>query len=143
MKKKLLLCLLAMAAFLPVWAETAKEMADDYGLVRINAKICRAKYEVGVLNTQTGATSAEEAYSEFLTCKTGVTKQAKAIYTRLLPRLKTADAKRDLKDFQVALMTSIETGEPRDGELKIQYQQRHSAMDARIEDAWQRLQLNF
>jgi len=143
MRGTLLLFLVAMAAVLPVRAETAKEMADDYGLVRINAKVCRAKYEVGALNTQTGATSGQEAYGEFLTCKTGVIKQAKAIYTRLLPRLKTADAKRDLKDFQVALMTSIETGEPRDGELKIHYQQRHSAMDARIEDAWQRLQLNF
>lgn len=138
------LCI-ALAFFLasPAFASPAGDAASGYELVSIKLRNCRSTHRLGVLQSELGKVSAEDAYRTFLGCKAEVTKEAKAVYSRVLAKVKSSDGKKALKDYQVALMSAVEGMEPKANELKIHFDQRTAALDASIEKAWQRLQLEL
>lgn len=124
-------------------AGPAADAALGFEVVHIQIKTCRSTYELGALRAETGQVAAADAYREFLGCKAKVSKDAKAVYSKVLAAVKSSDAKKALKEHQVALMSSIEGMEPKNSELKIHYSQRTAVLDAAVESSWQRLQLEL
>lgn len=127
----------------PPPSETTEELAGGYRVAKIRLSLCRTIYETGALKVESGAATPVEAYKEYLACTSEASKLAKETYNKLLPRLKKPDARNALKDLQVAYMSALESGEPKDGELKIHYRQRLAALDEKLEAALQRLQLEL
>lgn len=140
---KVLIAALAFSVGGAAMAGPAADEALGYEVVHIKIKGCRTKRELGMLRAETGQISAADAYREFLACKSGVTQDAKAVYAKVLKLLKSSDAKKALKDHQVAVMSSIEGMDPTGGELKSQYNRRVGSLDAVVETTWQRLQLEL
>lgn len=141
MRKLLVILVAALAGF--AHAGPAADAAAHYEVVQIKGQTCRAQYELGALRAQNGSTTAAEAYKEFLGCKNAVVNEAKATYSKVLGKLRTADGKKALKDYQVALMSYLEGIEPKNGETNGQYSGRMAALEGAMSSAWQRLQLEL
>lgn len=124
-------------------AATAQDIVGEYFIARITVTTCRLTYTLGAQKSNAGEITAKDAYLEYLTCKSDLEKSTKSTYSKLLPKIKSATGKAALKDFQISLMTSIEGSEPRSDERKSQYEGRISALDEKVESAWQRLQLEL
>ena len=105
--------------------------------------LCRKSHELGGGAPHQSEASAVSSYKQFLECKTIQIKKIKDNDANMRPYLKSNDAKKDMKEFQVALMTAIESGGPKDNEMQISYRQRIASLDEQVESAWQRLILNF
>lgn len=128
---------------LPSYSAAAQVTAGEYEAIRLGAMRCRKFYQLGELKQDAGDISPESAMKANQSCKSGVIKDAKATYSKLASKIKSESTKRALKAFQVALMTTIESGEPRNREEKSTYQIRLSALDMNVERAWQKLQLEL
>ena len=113
-----------------------------YEMVSLKIGLCREVYRSGALRA-TDRSSAEAGDREYLQCKAGATADAKKAYSELNKSLKSKDAKKALKNYHAALMSSLESSEPRDGELTSDHRRRVDALDEKVEAAWQLLQLEM
>jgi hypothetical protein len=134
---------LLMLASSSAFADTASQEATGYEVVKIKMRMCRTVLRTGEMEAEMGQKSAANAYREFLACQTGVQKEAKAVYSKVLPKLKTASAKSALKDYQATLMAVISAADSNEGETEGAYTRRMATHDEKVEAAWQRLQLEL
>lgn len=140
--KKILLAMTAVVIAASPAAHAQTDGALAYETVSLRIKLCREIYRSGALRA-TDRASAEAGYREYLKCKSVATEAAKQAYADLNRTLKGASAKKALKNYHAALMASLGSSEPRDGELENDHRRRVSALDDKAEAAWQILQLEM
>lgn len=136
-----LMCIMAAAPF--VRAESAKDLATGYDVVNIKRATCRTGLKNGYLRAELGQERASDAFREFVQCQQAVQREAKAVYSQVLTKLKTAAAKAALKDYQAALLAAIAAGGQKTEEDAAAYNQRVTMQDEKVEHAWQRLQVEL
>ncbi len=123
-------------------AESAKDAAEEYQVVKAKADVCKQTLKIGYLRAKLGQTTGEEAYKAFLDCQFPVMARAKAVYAKVLPKIRSTPGKNALKDYHASLMMVIESDQ-RDSESDRAYEARHGAMVERMQTHWQRLQLEL
>lgn len=142
MKRFVIAFLVAFAAA-TAHAESAKDAATGYEVVKARILLCRTEYRSGILKARMGQATLQDGYRSYLDCKTGAEGEAKKVYQRVMARLKTPAAKAALKDYQVALMSALAGSDDKDGESGYATTRRQNALDAEVERTWQRLQLEL
>ncbi|MFA9288066.1 hypothetical protein ACCQ08_25035 [Comamonas sp. SY3] len=125
------------------YASPASEEAMDYRTLQIKAMLCKEKYRGDSLKVDMGNLTPTEAYKNFLQCQGAVSTESKAVYKRVMAKTKGADAKKAVKDYQVAFMSYLDGLEPKAGEAQHQYTQRTSALESSLNTAKQRMDLEL
>ncbi|WP_429950480.1 hypothetical protein ACQYWY_02475 [Comamonas sediminis] len=124
-------------------ASAASQEASAYETLKIKAMICKEEYMIGLLKAGQGETTLQQAYSDFLSCRGAVSKASKEVYKKVLGKAKGSDAKKALKDYQVAFMTFLDGIDAKAGETKYDYSLRFSALEDNLSMAKRRLDLEL
>lgn len=98
---------------------------------------------IGLLKVGQGETTLQQAYGDFLSCRGAVSKASKEVYKKVLGKAKGSDAKKALKDYQVAFMTFLDGIDAKAGETKYDYSLRFSALEDNLSMAKRRLDLEL
>lgn len=125
------------------FASPASVEAMDYRTLQIKAMICKEKYRGDSLQVEMGNLTPADAYKNFLQCQGAVSTESKAVYKRVMSKTKGTDAKKAVKDYQVAFMSYLDGLEPKAGEAQYQYAQRTSALESALGTAKQRMDLEL
>ena len=137
-----LLCLL-LGIGGSAYASPASDEAIVYGTLKMQAMICKEKYTGDRLKVELGEETPAQAYKNFLQCQSAVSSDSKSVYKKVLSKAKGADAKKAVKDYQVAFMSYLNGMDPKPEETKYQYSQRVSALESSLESAKQRMDLEI
>ncbi len=124
-------------------ASPASQEAFAWKTLKIKAMICKEEYTIGRLQANQGETTPQQAYSDFLDCRTAVLQASKNVYQKVLGKAKGSDAKKAVKDYQVAFMTFLDGIDPQAEETKYAYALRLSALESKLSTAKQRLDLEL
>ena len=124
-------------------ASPASDEAEAYTITEIRSKTCRQIYELGALKASQGEVTPTDAYREFLECQGKLTKEAKSTYKKVIAKAKGSDAKKAVKDYQVALLSLIDGLDPKESESKYQYSQRISSLESSLSAAKQRMHIEL
>jgi hypothetical protein len=137
----LLLALVSLLALaIPsAYAQDSGGFAADHLLNKLKIQECRLTYTLGTSKASSGEVSAIDAYETYLKCKGEANSQLAATHKKMSAKFKSSSQKVAVKDYRVAMGLALEGSEPRDNELKIQYEARLARLDEDVERAWQRL----
>lgn len=112
----------------PLHAQDSGGFAGDHMLNKLKIQNCRLTYALG-----------PDAFREFLKCKSEAGDQLSATHKRMLAKLKSSSQRSAVKEYRVAMGLALEGSEPKENELKFQYEARLARLDEDVERAWLRL----
>lgn len=137
----LTLAAISLALTLPLAAAEKRSPTDEFrGQTQYQIMACSLKVKLALLRTQAG--TAQNVEDDPAKCiKDGKSEIKKVFPAALKSVAKSPTAGRLIKDYYASWLTAFDAILPRPDDLKIDYERRQAANEAKYDEIWNRLEV--
>lgn len=144
---------LSMACGTAIAAEKEEKVSplEQYqGTNNYNLKLCELTYKIALTRAENNALSAQQGLPpektdaekyDFDGCIKKAKAEGKANLDKAMKTVKKTPAREALKTYHVAFIAAIDGIRAGNDEIRLNYTQRQNALQARLDDAWARFEI--
>jgi uncharacterized low-complexity protein len=135
-----ILTALSLSAASPLFAAEKRSPTDEFrGQTQYQIMMCSLKVKLSISEAQLGTTKPENDPAKCI--KEGKAEVKKVFPAALKSVSKNPVAGRLIKDYYAAWLTAFDAILPRPDDLKVDYERRQAANEAKYDEVWNRLEI--